>query len=209
MKNIKKIILILIVLVIIAGIIMICLKGFNYSLLYSKTQRINIYMEKDFELTDIEEIAKEVFGENAVKVQLSNSFETVVSIVAYEITDDQKSSLIEKIDEKYEMEIDTDNDVIVTNIPQINIWDTIEKYVKPLLVVTLIILIFFVLRFRNQGLVNTLLYPVLSLLLINAFYVSIIALCRIPINEFFVIVAVLIYALTLIGNTIVLGKAEK
>ena len=46
-NNIMKIMIVIVALIILAGIIMICVKGYNYDLLYSKSVRMNIYLTKD------------------------------------------------------------------------------------------------------------------------------------------------------------------
>lgn len=208
MKIVNKIMIVIIAIIIIAGISMIALKGFNYSLLYSKTQRLNIYMTKEFKVSEIEEIAKEALGTNKLKVQLANSFGTVASIVATEITEEQQNSIIEKINEKYEVEINKENDVVLTEIPQADVWDLISKYISPLAITTIVVLVYFAIRFRKQEITKWLVMPIISLIIVSVLYVSIIALARIPINEFFAIIAVLIYILTLICNTIKLTKEE-
>jgi preprotein translocase subunit SecF len=50
--------------IIVTGIVMVVLKGFNYGIMYSKTQRMNIYIDVEFDIDEIKEIAKEVLGEN-------------------------------------------------------------------------------------------------------------------------------------------------
>lgn len=207
-SNIKKVFILAIAVIIIAGLIMIGVKGFNYSLLYSRTQRMNIYMTQDFEINDIKEIAKEVLGNRKLKVQLGNTFGTVASIVSEEITEEQQNDIINKINEKYSTEIKKDNDVVVTVIPEANAWDLIVKYISPIIITTIIVLVYFVIRFKEQGMIKCIGIPVLSLILVNLLYISIIALTRIPVNEFFAIFGILIYFLTIIYNTMKLEKEQ-
>ncbi len=206
MKNIKKIILVIMVLIIIAGLIMIYMKGFNYSLLYSKAQRMNIYMTQDFNINEIEEIANEVLGENNTEVQLGNTFGTVASIISKEITEEQQNNIIQKVNEKYGIEINKDSDIVLTTIPQANAFDLISRYILPLLITTIIVLVYYVIRFRRQGVVKCIVLPALRLILISAFYISVIALTRLPINEFFAICGILIYFITIMFNTVKLSK---
>lgn len=210
MNNKKKMMLILIpiIAIIIAGVVMICVKGFNYSLLYSKAQRLNVYINKDFNINDIQSITREVFGDKTVKVQKADKFGTVASIVANEITEEEQNSLIEKINAKYEITLDKDTDIALMNIPQARAWNLISKYISPLLIITIISVAYFAVRFRKKGIMKSVVEPVISLILVMALYVSIVALVRIPVNEFFVILAILIYILTLICNTMKLSKAE-
>lgn len=207
-NNIMRIIMVIVALIILAGIIMICVKGYNYDLLYSKSVRMNIYLTKEFKVNEIEEIAKEILGTNKLKVQQGNTFGTVVSIVAKEITEEQQNNIIQKLNEKYEIEINKDEDVIVAQIPQVNIMEITTKYISPLVITTIVILVYFVIRYRSQGIIKCIGIPVLTLIGVSALYVSIIALTRIPVNEFFIIFLVLIYFLTLICNAIKLNKQE-
>ena len=207
-NNIMKIMIVIVALIILAGIIMICVKGYNYDLLYSKSVRMNIYLTKEFKVNEIEEIAKEILGTNKLKVQQGNTFGTVVSIVSKEITEEQQNNIIQKLNEKYEIEINKDEDVIVAQIPQVNIWEMITKYILPLVITTIVILVYFVIRYRKQGIIKCIGIPVLTLIGISALYVSIIALTRIPVNELCIIFLVLIYFLTLICNAVKLNKQE-
>lgn len=209
MKIKKLIVPLLAIVIIIAGIVMIGLKGFNYSLLYSKTQRMNIYINKEFEIEDIKAITDEVLSGKTVEVQKVDQFETIVSIVTTEITDEEKDNIITKLNEKYEIDIDKDTDILLVNIPQIKIWDVVEKYIAPLIVITVASLAYMAVRFKKQGLVKSLVIPFVSVVLTMGVYVSIVALARIPVNELFVVFAVLIYILTFIGNAIKLNKAEE
>ena len=210
MENKKKVMLILIPIlaIIVAGILMICLKGFNYSLLYSNVKRLNIYMDKEFNIEDVKTITNEVFGDKQVKVQKANQFGTVVSIVTSEITEEEQNSLIEKINTKYEITLDKETDIALMNIPQVRAWDLVKIYVSPLLTITLISIAYMALRFRKNGIIKSLIEPVVSLVLIMALYVSVVAIIRIPVNEFFVILGILIYILTIICNAMRLSKAE-
>lgn len=209
MKIKKLIVPLLAIVIIIAGIVMIGLKGFNYSLLYSKTQRMNIYINKEFEIEDIKAITDEVLSGKTVEVQKVDQFETIVSIVTTEITDEEKDNIITKLNEKYEIDIDKDTDILLANIPQIKIWDVAEKYIAPLIVITVASLAYMAVRFKKQGLVKSLVIPFVSVVLTMGVYVSIVALARIPVNELFVVFAVLIYILAFIGNAIKLNKAEE
>ena len=207
-NNMMKVIIVIIAVIILAGIIMICVKGYNYDLLYSKSVRMNISLTKEFKVNEIEEIAKEVLDTNKLKVQQGNTFGTVVSIVAKEITEEQQNNIVQKLNEKYEIEINKDNDIIVAQIPQVNIMEIITKYISPLVITTIVILVYFVVRYKNQGIIKCIGMPILTLIGTMALYVSIIALTRIPVNEFFTIFLVLIYFLTLICNAIKLNKQE-
>lgn len=207
MKIFKKILIILAVIIAIAGIAMIAVKGFNYGILYSKTQRLNIYLENDFEIKDVEEIAKEVLGNNTI-VRKGNLFGTVASIISSEITEEQRDSIITKLDEKYEIEIDKDKDIVTMNVPQANIFDIISSYIAPSVIIFIIVLVYLAIRFRKLGIVKSLVIPIVSTILVLAVYVGIYAIARIPVNDLFMVFAMLLFIATLIFNTIRLNTAE-
>ena len=207
MKIFKKILIILAVIIAIAGIAMIAVKGFNYGILYSNTQRLNIYFENDFEIKDVEQIAKEVLGKNII-VRKGNLFGTVASITASEITDEQKENLITKLNEKYEIEIDKEKDVVTMNVPQTNMYDIISSYITPSVIIFILVLVYSAVRFKKQGIVKSLLIPMLSTILVLAVYVGIYAIARIPVNDLFMVFAMLLFIATLIFNTMKLNATE-
>ena len=207
MKIFKKILIILAVIIAIAGIAMIAVKGFNYGILYSNTQRLNIYFENDFEIKDVEQIAKEVLGNNII-VRKGNLFGTVASITASEITDEQKENLIKKLNEKYEIEIDKEKDVVTMNVPQTNMYDIISSYITPSVIIFILVLVYSAIRFKKQGIVKSLLIPMLSTILVLAVYVGIYAIARIPVNDLFMVFAMLLFIATLIFNTMKLNATE-
>lgn len=207
MKIFKKILIILAVIIAIAGIAMIAVKGFNYGILYSNTQRLNIYFENDFEIKDVEQIAKEVLGNNII-VRKGNLFGTVASIIASEITDEQKENLITKLNEKYEIEIDKEKDVVTMNVPQTNMYDIISSYITPSVIIFILVLVYSAIRFKKQGIVKSLIIPMLSTILVLAVYVGIYAIARIPVNDLFMVFAMLLFIATLIFNTMKLNATE-
>ena len=207
MKIFKKILIILAVIIAIAGIAMIAVKGFNYGILYSNTQRLNIYFENNFEIKDVEQIAKEVLGNNII-VRKGNLFGTVASITASEITDEQKENLITKLNEKYEIEIDKEKDVVTMNVPQTNMYDIISSYITPSIIIFILVLVYSAIRFKKQGIVKSLVIPMLSTILVLAVYVGIYAIARIPVNDLFMVFAMLLFIATLIFNTMKLNAAE-
>ena len=94
-KN-KNFVISLIVLIVLAGIVMIAVEGFNFDLKYQDTQRVELYLQTQFEISDIKQITNEIFGNQRVMIQKVEVFEDSVSITTTSISDDQKSNLITK-----------------------------------------------------------------------------------------------------------------
>ena len=56
----KQLKIILIALVIMAGVVMIAVKGFNFDLKYQDTQRVELYLKTEFNISDIRQITDAV-----------------------------------------------------------------------------------------------------------------------------------------------------
>ena len=98
LKN-KKILPILVLLIIIVGVIVLAIKGMNYGLIYGNNTTIKMNLGKQVE---VEDIAKEIF-EKEYNVKLVNNHKENVLITAKSVSEEQISTLISKINEKYEL----------------------------------------------------------------------------------------------------------
>ena len=65
----QKILIVIIALIIIAGIIITATVGLNFDLRYQESQKIELYLEQDFEISDIKAITDEVFPNEPVIIQ--------------------------------------------------------------------------------------------------------------------------------------------
>lgn len=99
----KKIVQVLLICLIIAGIIVISTAGFNVGLKYSEHDEISINVGSKFNVADIKAIAKEVFGNSNVLVQQVELYKDMVQITVKEATEEQITTLNDKINEKYEI----------------------------------------------------------------------------------------------------------
>ena len=97
----KKILSVLAILIVVAGIIMIATKGFNFDLKYQKTQKVELSLNQEFKNSEVKEIAKEVFENQPIMIEKVEVFEDTVAITTTKITEEQKANLITKINEKY------------------------------------------------------------------------------------------------------------
>lgn len=179
MKTGNKILCILVCLIIIVGIVIWKNNGFNLELQYSSRNQISISNNKGINKADIEQIASEVLGNTRHFIQEVEMFGNSVSIVAEEITEDQRNQIIEKFNEKYKTDIDKD-EIEIVSIPFTRVKDVIRPFIISGLITFVIILIYFVIRFKSLGvkqiLAKTVIIPVLAELLLY----SSIAITRIP-----------------------------
>ena len=99
----KKVIQILLICLIIAGTIVTATVGFNVGLKYSEHDEISINVGSKFNVADIKATAKEVFGNSNVLVRQEELYKDMVQITVKEATEEQITTLNDKINEKYKM----------------------------------------------------------------------------------------------------------
>lgn len=195
-----KIIAIIIAIIIIAGIAVTATIGLNYDLRYQSAQKIELYIEKDFNNSDIKNIVNEVMPNIPVIIQKVEVFEDTVSITAKEITDEQKQNIISKVNEKYGTNLSADSTEI-ESISNTRGRDLVKPYIFGFVMSILIILIYIAVRYMNLGVLKTLGQTILALVLTQAVLLSVIAITRIPVGRLTMPIVVAVYLLTLIGLT--------
>lgn len=210
MKN--KIIIVLLALVIVVGIVIMLTSGFNLGSDYSSSRRLNIKFKENFEISDVNDIAKEILGETEYKIDYIDEFKASVMINAKEISDEQVTNFENKLKEKYNTFADINkeenenseeesknNEIIqVIDMPITDVYDFISVYIKPVIITTTIVIILLALVYRNLGIVKSLVIPICLILGLTTLYVSTVAILRIPVNEYTVSVGVFIYVMSLI-----------
>ena len=198
-KN-KNFVISLIVLIVLAGIVMIAVKGFNFDLKYQDTQRVELYLQTQFEISDIKQITNEIFGNQRVMIQKVEVFEDAVSITAEEITEEQKTNLINKMNEKYGTTTKAE-DIEITTIAHTRGRDIIKPYIVPFLIATIIIVIYMMIRYYKLNAFKVLLKTVCMVIYTQIMLFSIIAITRIPIGRLTIPMVLTVYILTLVGCT--------
>jgi len=191
-QNIKKIIYIAIIaLIIIAGIIVVSVWGFNKELRYAQGQRIDILVEQKVDQTKIKNIADEVLGMHNI-VQVVEIYEEMVTIKANSISEEQRNTIVSKIKENYEFKQTAENTTINT-VPATRFRDMYKQYVVPFVISIVLVSLYMVIRFNKKGMlkvvVKTIAIPIISELLL----LSWMALVRIPVGRFTPALVLLIY----------------
>ena len=203
----KKILYTVIALIIVVGILITCIWGFNVNISYTEHKQVDIYIGKEFNSEDINKIAKEVLGKQEIRVQKVEVYEDMVSINAKEITNEQLEQINQKINEKYELENKADSLTIIS-VPKIRLLDKIKPYIIPAIISAVIIIVYSVIRYRKIGVLKLLISLVKSLVLPQAIYFSILAITRLPICRLTMPVALVILVVTLFVEYNNLEKAK-
>lgn len=203
MKNIskkQKIVFVLILIVIILGIIIVCTSGFKFDLKYQESKRIELYIQKNFEISEIKQITNEVMPGQEVLIQKVEVYEDTVSVISKDISDEQKSQLITKINEKYGTSIKNESTNIVT-VPHMRGRDIIKPYITPLVITTIIILAYLAIRYYKLNSTKVVLKSIGIIVLAQILLFSIIAITRIPVGRLTVPMIIIVYLLTLLSIT--------
>ena len=208
-KNKNIIIGILIAIIIIAGVAITLTIGLNFDLKYQETKQIQLNLGTEFNIDDIKQITNEVLPGQNVMIQKVEVFEDAVSIVSNSISDEQKQSIIEKINEKYES-ADIEADTIeIETIPHTRGRDILKPYIAPFVLATFIILVYMAFRYKKVGSIKTIFKTLGIIILMQLVLFSIIAIARIPVGRVTIPLVLGVYLLTLIGITTNLEKELK
>ncbi len=197
LKN-KKILAILIVLliIIIAGLTVMFVKGMNYGLNYGENTTIRINIDASIEKNDIKNIVTEVFGK-ANNIKTVNNLDNNILITAKTSSEEQLNSLVSKINEKYGLEMTT-SDLNVSYNPKIDIIDLINPYIMPVVLTSLLILVYFMFKYKKLGILKVTICTLISIIGAQILYLSVYSCTRLPINEFTMPISMMLFIISII-----------
>lgn len=207
MKQIKKSKLtqiLLIVLVLVMGLILALTKGFNKELKYKEHQEIKLEIGKEYKKTDIKEITNEIFDGQDVVIQDVDEYGDTVLISTNNITDEQKTNLVNKINEKYQIALAADSQEIQT-IPQTRIIDILNHYLLAFGVSSIIILVYMAIRYRKLNALKVIFKTVLALVVTEVVLFAIFAITQIPFGKYTVALVFIAYVFAL---AVIVNKFE-
>ena len=202
-----KILCIIIAIIIIAGAIVIGVKGFNIELIYTNRQEIVITNNTGLNLNEIKEIAESVLENKKVKVQKNQKFENSAIIISKEISEEEKENIVNKVNEKYSADISKD-DVNIINVANTRIRDILKPYILPGIITFVIILLYFLIVYNKIGIKKVLLTGIFTPIIVELLYYSIIGITRIPFGRITNSIAIGLYIAS-IGAITVLFQNEK
>lgn len=201
-KKLNKILLIVLILLIISGIIILGVKGFNKSPEYIAGTKIEVHIAKGYNKNDIVNIAKECFTNKDIYFEDIEKLNQVASIKVKAYTEEELNSYKAKISEKYDIEEDS-LQLYEIPVPTTQIRTVIMPYVFPVMLVTVISLIYVLFRnLKSKDKWKNILKILLVLAIVLGVYFSLILVLRLPFGTYTMPMALAIYILTLIilGN---------
>lgn len=207
MKVMKRVVSILLICLLIAGIIVIAVKGFNVGLKYSENTQIAINIGKTFEINDIKQITSEVFKGQRVIIQKVELYEDMVQITVKEASEGQINELNTKINEKYELENSIDDVEVVQNA-NVRLRTLIKPYILPISILSIVTILYAMIVYRKQGILYVLYTTAMAIVAPQAILSSLYAVTRIPINRLTSIIAVVVYIASITITMIYFGKKK-
>lgn len=203
----KKIISILLMCLIIAGVIIVATIGFNVGTKYSETTQISVKIGKEFEIKDIQKIANEVFEKQNVLVQYVELYKDMVQITVKDASEEQIKNLNEKINEKYEINNEI-SDILVTKQSNVKLRDIAKPYIIPVVTVSIITVLYVMVTFRKLGIGQVLYNTLMNMVSTQAILAGIYAVIRIPINRLTMVIAIILYMASIGLNIVYLNKVR-
>lgn len=205
LSGIKKILLLGLILLIIAGIVVVALKGFNVSLTCKQHESLSLYIGKQINIKDIKNICNEVFGSKKFVLKDVELFNDSFNISVETITNEEKEELISKINEKYGTNFIAEN-VKVNNNANIRLRDLVKPYFKPVIVSAVLIAVYLVIRFRKFNTFKLLGTILLEIILTELALASFIAIVRIPLSP---ILINILASIAVVELLVYINKKEK
>lgn len=197
----KKILIAVMTCIIIVGFAMIGFVGLNFDINYTANKEIDIYLGTQFEISDIRGLVKEVIGNEATVIQKVELYEEIVSIKVKEISDEQIEQLLTKINEKYNLEIKKD-DITITNNPNLRGRELVKPYILPIAISVVLVLVYAGIKFYRVNSIEVISKLIGLNIIAQLFYVSVLAITRLPVNRLTIPVSIAIYIATTLAVTI-------
>lgn len=220
LKDPKKIILYAIIaLIIILGIVMVAIKGFNVELRYRANQKVELAIGEEVNATEIQKKADEVFGKGNSIVQVVEIYKDAVQITAESITEEQKNDLVEKVNELYPQEATEEgkepeklldaSKITIQSTQNAHLRDFLKPYIIPTSVITIIIIAYYAIRYHKLGTIKVILKSIIIIVLTQLLLLSILAIVRFPMGRLTTPLILLVYLTTLIYISGTLIKEQK
>lgn len=229
----KKIIGGILLAIILIGIIVIILKGFNVGLSLRAHDTFKFVFEQKYELKDIKNVCEEVFKEKDYRIRGVEIFDDAVYIEAISITEDEQKALSEKLENLYKQEqiiiedevegsaseekIEDNTDETTKkyeffNDSNIKLRDEIKPYVLPVCISALLILVYTAIRYKrlNDGKIHkTLLSLIIESLVLMLTILSVIAIFRVPLEKIMFSILILVELIYLVVKFACMEKKLK
>lgn len=119
----------IVIAVIIIGVTIMALSHFKFDLYYGKNTRVEIYLGKQFDVTEVESKVKEVLKDKKTITEVAGAFSDTISLTTTEITDEEVDAILSKLNETYGTELSKDLDTEIIRNGNIRGRDIYSPYI--------------------------------------------------------------------------------
>mgnify|MGYP007073456990 FL=1 len=190
---------------ILIGIVVVGIWGYNKELKFEKSQSIDIYVEQKVDESKIKNIVHEALGNANYTVQTVEIYKDMVTIRSEQITEEQKNNIVNKIKENYEFK-QTAEETTINTVPATRIIDMYKGYILPFTISGILVLVYMVIRYYKKGILKVLARTVAIPVFGELFLLSVIVIARIPVGRFTPILVIGMYIAAIL---IVIKENEK
>lgn len=191
----KKNLYIILICVVAISTIIVIFKGFNVGLKYSENTTITINLKNDYNISDIRKITNEVFQKEKVIIQKVEFFKETVKITVKSVNDEQLENLNSKLNEKYGIENEL-SDIVVKENANTRLRTIVSPYIMPYCLSAALIFVYELIRFRKQEIKSLICKSISPIILTQIILACIYAICRIPVNEYTMIISLILYVIS-------------
>lgn len=196
MKNIKKVLALFVVIVLILGTSMVVKKGFNYGIEYKEVTELKFMLGQVLDMDEVESIVNEAFNNKETRIQKIDYFNDYVNISVVEPTDEEIQALLDKLNARYSQNNEMNN-ISRVKTANVSFTEIIKPYILPSIVALVLVLLYMIVRFRNQGILKVALLPIFATIVAEVLFFAICAIIRIPITIWTMPFALILMILTL------------
>ena len=196
MRNINKILVILVAILLVIGIFLIVTKGFNYSIEYKEVTELKFMLGQELDMNEVESIAKEALNGKEMKIQKIDYFSDSVNISVVDPTDEEIQTLIDKFNSRYGQN-NTMESISIIKTANTSFYEIAKQYILPVVIAVILAVIYMGIRFRKQGILKVTLLPIVMAIVVEALYLSILAILQIPISIWTMPIALVLLLITL------------
>ena len=198
--SLNKSIIIMALAVVVAGIVIACNVGLNVDMQNNEHNQVLLNLDKEYNLADVMEITKEVFVDKTVDNQKAGENNKQVLISASEITEEEKTNLVNKVNEKFGTTIEASS-VDINLMPRTKITSTVSPYIFPVILIIVLVGVYYSFRYKELGILKVIGQYLIGLAIMGLLTFSIISVARIQmgmitVSVLFTGITVFIFAIT-------------
>ena len=132
----------------------------------------------------------------------------MVQITVKDVSEEQISTLNDKINEKYNIENQL-SDIKVVNVENVRLRNIIKPYILPITITSVLTIIYAMFMFRKLGVLKVGYKVALAIVASQVILASLYAIARIPVNRLTSIIAIMVFIMSIILPMVKMNKERE